>query len=85
MPVFARVLDEEGQSHSTRRPLFSQLEKQLRRTVVTCFTSFRYPVQLDDGDADMLEEILRHSDLSHGLAIIISSPGGDGLAARKFA
>jgi hypothetical protein len=84
LPVFSRVLEEENQHHTTRRALFVQLEKLLRRTVVTCFTSFRYRVQLDDSDADMLEEALRHTDLSRGLAVIISSPGGDGLATQRI-
>ncbi len=83
-PIFSRIQDEQGQTHGTRVAIFERLEQLLQRKVMTCFTSFRHPVELDDGDADMIEEVLRHTDLSQGLALIISSPGGDGLAAERI-
>jgi hypothetical protein len=83
-PVFSTVLEEENQSHATRKNLFLELGKQIGRPVVTCFTSFKFPVQLDDSDADMLEEVLRHTDLSRGVALMVSSPGGDGLAVSRI-
>lgn len=39
---------------------------------------------IQDDDADMLEGVLRSLDLSDGLALCISSPGGDGLAAERI-
>lgn len=82
--VYDRVLEEVGQGHSTRKDLFKRLEAQLDRPVVSFFTSFRYPVMIQDDDADMLEGVLQSLDLSKGLALLISSPGGDGLAAERI-
>ncbi|MGH2904156.1 MAG: SDH family Clp fold serine proteinase [Solirubrobacteraceae bacterium] len=82
--VYDRVLEEVGQGHATRKELFKQLEVHLEPPVVSVFTSFRYPVMLQDDDADMLEGVLQSLDLSKGLALVISSPGGDGLAAERI-
>lgn len=82
--VYDRVLEEVGQGHSTRKDLFEQLTAQLERPVVSFFTSFRYPVMIQDDDADMLEGVLQSLDLSNGLALCINSPGGDGLAAERI-
>lgn len=82
--IYDRVLEEENQGHSTRRGLLDTLSSQIGRPVVSFFTSFRYPVMIQDDDADMLEGVLRSLDLSNGLALCISSPGGDGLAAERI-
>src|SRR5690349_935396 len=81
--VYDRILEEENQGHSTRRLLFEALAQQIGRPVVSFFTSFRFPVMIQDDDADMLEGVLRSLDLTDGLALCISSPGGDGLAAER--
>lgn len=83
-PVISRVMAERDQDFSTRKTLFYEIEKLLGRPVVTYFTSFNYPVGLDDGDVDMLEGLLQAMDLSNGLALIISSLGGDGVAAERM-
>jgi len=77
-------MDEQLQTHETRKLLFVSLEKELQRPVITFFTSFVHPVMIEDADADMLEGVLRKTDLSKGLALIISSPGGNGLAAERI-
>ena len=82
--AFSRVLDETTQRHPTREPLLRALEEKLGRPVVSLFTSFDYPVSISDDDADILEGILRTTDLSQGLALMVSSPGGDGLAAERI-
>jgi len=74
--VIGQVLTEAGQKHATRRQLYVKLERQLGRPVVAYFTSFRFPVMIESSDADMLEGILQETDLSKGLAVLISSPGG---------
>ena len=83
-PVITRVMAERTQQHATRKQLFTDLEAELGRPVVAFFTSFRYPVAIDDSDADMLEGLLQAMDLKNGLALIISSPGGDGVAAERI-
>ncbi|MEW6185278.1 MAG: hypothetical protein AB1585_06000 [Thermodesulfobacteriota bacterium] len=83
-PVIQRVLTEQHQGHETRQIIFDQLEKELKRPVVSFFTSFRFPVMIEDADADMLEGVLQKLDLTKGLALFINSPGGDGLAAERI-
>ncbi|MCD6542145.1 MAG: hypothetical protein J7K38_02345, partial [Thermoplasmata archaeon] len=39
---------------------------------------------IEDSDADMLEGIFQKTDLSRGFALLLSSPGGDGLAAERI-
>lgn len=82
--VLQKISTEQTQAHPTRQKLFIDLEKLLERPVVTFFTSFRFPVMIDDSDAAMLEGILQKMDLSKGLALVISSPGGNGLAAERI-
>ena len=82
--VIAQVQAEQAQGHPTRAHLFAPLEEHLGMPVVTFFTSFLYPVMIEDDDADMLESVLQELDLTNGLALCISSPGGDGLAAERI-
>lgn len=83
-PAIKNVLDEENQASTTRIHLYRELEKQFGRPVVTYFTSFQYPVVIDDSDAVMIEGVLQHIDQSKGFALVIDSPGGDGLAAERI-
>jgi len=83
-PVYATVQSESKQLLPTRMHLFNNLEQVLGRPIVTLFTSFVYPVSLDDDDMEMLLGVLQELDLSKGLALLISSPGGDGLAAVRI-
>lgn len=83
-PVIKRVLTEQHQSADTRKHLFIALESELKRPVVSFFTSFRFPVMIENQDADMLEGVLQKINLSKGLALILNSPGGDGLAAERI-
>jgi len=79
-----QVSVEQNQGHQTRQKLFVRLEKILERPLIAFFTSFDFPVMIDDGDADMLVGQLQDMDLSKGLALLISSPGGDSLAAERI-
>jgi hypothetical protein len=83
-PVIVQVMNEQSQGPNTRTKLFAALEKEIKRPVISFFTSFRYPVSIEDADADMLEGVLRKMDLSNGFALIINSPGGDGIAAERI-
>jgi len=85
--AFRRLSEEVGQDHLLRKPLYLDLEKALGGTkrVVSLFTSFRFPVVLEDGDADMLEEILSNTELDNkGLVLILNSPGGEAMAAERI-
>jgi ClpP class serine protease len=83
-PLLEKVKEEENQYHPTRKNLYRKIEKLLGCPVVSLFTSFVYPVMLEDDEADMLEQILRCCDLSKGFALMINSPGGSGLAAERI-
>ncbi|TAM47800.1 MAG: hypothetical protein EPN53_11200 [Acidobacteria bacterium] len=82
-PVVTRMMMEQQQAPDTRRPLLQQIRKELGRPVMSFFTSFHYPVMIED-DVDMLEAVLQKLDLKDGLALIINSPGGDGLEAERI-
>lgn len=82
--VFGQIIDERSQSHNTRIKLFADLEKLVGRPVVSLFTSFKYPVILSDDDAEILEAVLQTLNLDKGLALLLSSPGGSGLAAERI-
>ena len=84
IPVFQHVLTEQNQGHETRKELYIALENELKMPVVSFFTSFRYPVMIEDADADMIESLLQKIDLSKGLALIINSPGGIGISAERI-
>jgi ClpP class serine protease len=83
--VYLSIGAEVDQAPTTRRPLFGKIEKALEgRALVTFFTSFNHPVQIEDSDVDALEAILQKLDVSKGLAIMVSSPGGNGLSAERI-
>jgi hypothetical protein len=85
--IMKRLMREVGQDHEIRKPLYENLEKALggNKRVVSFFTSFRYPVILEDDDADMLEDVLANTSLDEkDLVPIINSPGGDALAAERI-
>lgn len=77
--VVQQINQERMQGHRTRQHLYEQVERVLRKPLVCLATSFCYPVMLEDRDADMLEGVLQKTDLSSGLALLVNSPGGDGL------
>lgn len=83
-PVIKQVMTEQGQGPETRQRIFAELEKELKRPVVSFVTSFKFPVMIEDTDADMLEGVLQKMDLSKGLALVISSPGGLGVTAERI-
>lgn len=83
-PIFGKVLTEQNQGHETRIHAIKQLEKILDRPVVSFFTSFNYPVMMENSDVDMLEGVLQKMNLDKGLVLLISSPGGNGLAAERI-
>lgn len=82
--VFSEIMMEVDQYPSVRCDLIKKIREKLGRTVVTFFTSFDYSVMIQDNDADMLEQVLQATDINNGLVIIISSPGGLGLAAERI-
>jgi len=82
--ITQQVAEEQYQGHSTRKHIYLELEKMIGLPIISFFTSFRYPVMLEDSDADMLEGVLQKNDLSKGFVLFLSSPGGSGLAAERI-
>ena len=87
-PFAVRRLQEEvSQGHATRTQLYKNLESELGKNarVVAFFTSFNWPVLIQDNDADMLEEVL-HNTIHEGekLVLLLNSPGGEALAAERI-
>lgn len=85
--ALTRLLQEVHQAHDLRKQLYASIETALgeKHRVVSIFTSFRYPVILEDSDVDMLEEILVNTEMDgKELALILNCPGGDGLAAERI-
>jgi hypothetical protein len=81
-----RIVDNElNQAHSTRKALFRRLQRLLGMPLLTYFTNFsRAEGIVEASDADVLEALLQGVDTESGLALIISSPGGDGLVAERI-
>ena len=82
--VIQQVNEERFQGHDTRKHLYPELEKEVGVPIISFFTSFTYAVMIEDNDADMLEGVLQKCDLSKGFALLLSSPGGSGLAAERI-
>lgn len=64
--------------------LYRRIERLLGRPIVAYYTSSIYPVMMTDDDADVLESALQSIDVSKGVALLLSSRGGDGLAAERM-
>jgi ClpP class serine protease len=79
-----KVISEREQTLDSRKHLYLALEKEFDIPIISFFTSFIYPVGIEDSDAAMLEGILQKCDLSKGFALMLSSPGGEGLAAERI-
>ena len=82
--VYQKVKEEQFQAHITRVSLYKKLEKEIGTPVISLFTSFKYPVILDDNDADMLEGLLQKCHIPDNFTLFINSPGGSGLAAERI-
>lgn len=78
------LANELNQHPRPRQELLRKIGDEIGCTAVAFFTSFRYRVMIEEGDADMLEEVLQVTDLSNGLCLILDSPGGDALAAERI-
>lgn len=84
IPTIISIMNEQNQGQETRKNTLIELEKILGRPIISFFTSFRFPVMIEDADADILEGLLQKTDLSNGLAVVVSSPGGIGITAERI-
>ena len=53
-PYITILTNELNQHARPRQELLRKIGEQIGRTAVIFFTSFRYPVMIEEGDADML-------------------------------
>lgn len=84
LPAYGLIQQERMQVQPTRKHLYEQIEKELGVPVVTYFTSFTHPVMIDADDVQIIEQALQVTEMRKGCALLISSPGGDGLAAENL-
>lgn len=86
-PTIIKLMDETSQSPKIRQDLVKRIEEQPEfkdTRIILYFTSFIYPVMIDDTDVDIIEGVLQKTDKSKKLCVILNSPGGDGLAAERI-
>ena len=83
-PFFTTVMNELNQHERKRQELLREIGGLVGRTAVAFFTSFVYPVMIEEADADTVEEVLQATDLRKGLCLVLNSPGGDALAAERI-
>lgn len=89
--TYGQLLAEVSQAHTIRAGLYSKIEGLINKhlhvnaRVVAFFTSFGWPVAIENSDADMIEEVLRTTTMEgRELFLILNSGGGDGLAAERI-
>src|SRR5712691_6056449 len=88
--TYIKVLAEANQDHTTRKHLYPKIEAQLgangaKKRLVCFFTTFQWPVQLENRDAEMMEEVLQNCcPGDKELVLAINCPGGDALAAERM-
>lgn len=82
---WARVSQETAQGWDLRKELIIEIERQLSGKIVVFFTSFRSTNgMIEDSDAEMMENILSAEHSGGRILLILSSPGGMGLAAERI-
>jgi hypothetical protein len=82
---WSRVQSEIHQGPSLRVGLISKLEAHFNARVYTFFTSFTdQNTQIVDEDAEMLESILAVEHQGGKLLLVVSSPGGQAMAAERI-
>jgi len=83
---FVKVQKEVGQHPGLRQRLIRKLEDSFGARVITYFTSFQSrEAQISDGDAEMLESLLAVEHDKGKIVLVLSSPGGQALAAERIA
>jgi ATP-dependent protease ClpP protease subunit len=80
-----RVSQEVYQGWELRKEQIKKIEQQLDGKVIVYFTSFQSEAaMIHDTDAEMLENILSAEHKGGKLLLVLSSPGGVGLAAERI-
>jgi len=84
--TFEQLRDETSFGSGTRLHLLAEIEKILKRRVISFFSSpSSWQGMISDDDADVITELLSAAASSHvGVSLIISSPGGFALGAERI-
>lgn len=84
--IYKKILNERDHSTQTRMNLLKEIGADCDGKLAICYYgSFqKRDVFLDDNDIAPLEDILQCSDRKKGVLLIVSSPGGLGLAAERM-
>jgi hypothetical protein len=85
---YSKILSETRDCYPLRRHLIKTIQGSdlfKDKKIITFFTSFQYPVSIEDEDAIMIEEVLQNTNLEgKGLLLVLNSPGGAVLAAERI-
>jgi len=82
---WSTVREEVLQAWELRRELIGKIEQHFQGKVIVFFTSFHSEsAGIEDQDAEMIENILSTDRHQGRLLLILSSPGGDGMAAERI-
>lgn len=83
--IYSRIQREDDGGTTQRMNLLGELSGYFEnRQVISYYTSFVHDVMIDDRDIAPFEDLLNASDLEKGLLLVISSPGGSGLASERI-
>lgn len=84
--TLTRVIDEISSNASIRQKLMEEVEKVTGRQIITYVSSFAdHPAaQVNDGDAEIIENIFRSWGKIKGLDLLIHSPGGSAESAERI-
>jgi hypothetical protein len=66
------------------KDILIEIEAITDSRVVTYFSSFKHPTGIVDADAFLMEDLLRCKNNKKPLTLILSSPGGQAVAAEKI-
>ena len=86
-PTIIKLLEEIHQAPKIRQDLIKRIERSKEFggfQILLFFTSFRHPVSIEDGDANIIEGILQTMGKKKSLLLVLNSPGGSALAAERI-
>ncbi|MBD3193430.1 MAG: hypothetical protein GF317_00125 [Candidatus Lokiarchaeota archaeon] len=82
---YESIQKEIQQGPSTRKEYYLALEELFKKPVLSFFTSFVHPIQIEDEDVVIFEDFLQPINLKKAFILLINSAGGDGEAAERIA
>jgi len=79
-----KVHTEAAQAHNIRKPLYKQLSAATKCRVIAFYTAFSGNTIIDTPDAEMVEEVIAQTKGKKAIALVVNSPGGNGVEAERI-